>query len=55
MMDMLSTGVAMTLLVVALLSGALGFVAMRVLGARETRGDHPGEKGYIHIGPRDKV
>ncbi len=55
MMDMLSTGVATFLLVVALTAGALGFVAMRVLGARETMGDHPGEKGYIHIGPRDKV
>lgn len=41
MMDMLSTGVATTLLVVALLAAALGFIAMRVLGAREVADDHP--------------
>lgn len=46
MMDMLSSGVAMALLVVALVAAAVGFVAMRVLGAREVEGDHPGEKGY---------
>lgn len=55
MMDMLSSGVAMALLVVALLAAVLGFVVMRVLGARETQGDHPGEKGYVHARPRDEV
>lgn len=44
MMDMLSTGVATTLLVVALLAAALGFIAMRVLGAREVSGDHPSRR-----------
>lgn len=55
MMDMLSTGVATALLVVALLAAVLGFIAMRVLGAREAQGDHPGEKGYTHARPRDEV
>lgn len=55
MMDMLSSGVAMALLVVALLAGVFGFIAMRVLGARETQGDHPGDKGYTHARPRDEV
>ncbi len=46
MMDMMSTAVVMAVLGVVLLAGALGFVALRVLGAREVEGDHPGERGY---------
>ena len=57
MMDMLSPGVAMALLVIVLVAAAAGFVVMRVLGARAVEGDHPGEKGYArpsrttHTGP----
>ena len=47
MMDMMSTAVVMTVLGVVLLAGTLGFVALRVLGAREVQGDHPGEQGYV--------
>ena len=46
MMDMLSPGVALTLLVIAVVAAAAGYVVMRVLGARAVEGDHPGEKGY---------
>ena len=46
MMDMLSPAVASTLLVIALVAAAAGFVVMRVLGARAVEGDHPGERGY---------
>ena len=53
MMDMLSPGVAMALLVIALVAAAGGFVTMRVLGARAVEGDHPGEKGYGQTGPDD--
>ena len=53
MMDMLSPGVAMALLIDALVAASLGFVVMRVLGARAVEGDHPGEKGYDPTGPGD--
>ena len=46
MMDMLSPCVALTLLVIAVVAAAAGYVVMRVLGARAVEGDHPGEKGY---------
>lgn len=55
MMDMLSSGVATTLLVVVLVAAALGFVALRVLGARETEGDHPGERGYVRTDRHEKT
>ncbi len=48
MMDMLSSGVAMVLLAVVLIAAAVGFMAVRVFGARAVQGDHPGEKGYTH-------
>ena len=54
MMEMMSTAVVMAVLGVVLLAGALGFVALRVLGAREVRGDHPGEKGYAPLDRRDE-
>lgn len=45
-MDMVMVGVAVALILLLLGLGVVAFVAIRVLGARETRGDHPGEKGY---------
>ena len=48
MMDMLSSGVAMVLLAVVLVAAAVGFMVMRMIGARAVEGDHPGEKGYTH-------
>lgn len=53
MMDMLSPGVATAFLVVALVAAAVGFVVMRVMGARAVEGDHPGEKGYGQTRPND--
>lgn len=50
MMDMLSSGVAMVLLAVVLVAAAVGFLVMRMIGARAVEGDHPGEKGYTHRG-----
>lgn len=50
MMDMLSSGVAMVLLAVVLIAAAVGFMVMRMIGARAVEGDHPGEKGYTHRG-----
>ncbi|MEJ7795246.1 MAG: hypothetical protein WKF50_06815 [Nocardioides sp.] len=46
MMDMLMGPAALLLLLflVALVAGV--FITVRVLGARATRGDHPGESGY---------
>ncbi len=55
MMDMLSSGVATALLVVVLVAAALGFVALRVLDARETEGDHPGEKGYARADQHEET
>ena len=46
MMDMFSSAVATTLLVIVLVAAGAGFVVMRVLGARAVEGDHPGERGY---------
>jgi len=46
MVDMLMGPAAVILLLflVALVAGVT--IAVRVLGARATRGDHPGERGY---------
>ena len=48
MMDMVSSGVALVLLVIALAAAAVGYAVLRVKGAHEVEGDHPGEKGYRH-------
>ncbi len=53
MMDMVSSGVAMVLLVVVLVVAAVAFVVLRVMGARQTEGDHPGEEGYRPADRRD--
>ena len=53
MMDMVSSGVAMMLLVIVLLAAAAVFVGLRVLGARQVEGDHPGERGYDHADHHD--
>lgn len=45
-MDMLMIGAAVALMFVLLAVGMIAFVVVRVLGAREAQGDHPGEKGY---------
>ncbi len=46
MMDMLMGTAALMLLLflILLLTGVV--IAVRVIGARATEGDHPGEKGY---------
>ena len=48
MMDMLMSREAVMLLGFLILLVGLVFVAVRVLGARAVRGDHPHEKGYDH-------
>ena len=47
-MDMLMSREAVMLLGFLILVVGLVFVAVRVLGARAVRGDHPREKGYDH-------
>ena len=53
MMDMVSSGVAMMVMVVVLLAAGAVFVGVRVMGARQTEGDHPGEQGYQLADRRD--
>lgn len=46
MMDMLMGPAALLLLLFLVVVAGGVFLAVRVLGARATRGDHPGEPGY---------
>ena len=45
-MDMLMSREAVILLAFLIVAIGLVFVAVRVLGARAVRGDHPHEEGY---------
>lgn len=45
-MDMLMSGAAALLLLFLVGIAGLSFALVRVFGAREVRGDHPGEPGY---------
>ncbi|MDR7253123.1 hypothetical protein J2X46_002108 [Nocardioides sp. BE266] len=44
---MMSPGVVAAVLLAVLVVGAVAYVALRMMGAREVEGDHPGEKGYV--------
>lgn len=46
MMEMLKGPEALFLLLFLILIAAGVLIAVRVLGARQTEGDHPGDRGY---------